>query len=186
MPASREPGPAHRERGGGARVGQRQAPAGHGEAGQAGGRAAGPRVDDVRAALGGPRRGHGAVHSRHHQREAAGAERVGDADPPRQRRRVRPGVAYPGVAGPAAAGPLGGGRAGAHALHVAAAVDQVARRPGGGQNAGGPLDGPALHVAGRVEPAPRRGGEEAARQLAEERAGLDDLGHLRRAGVDGH
>ena len=88
-------GRPHRERGGGARVGQRQAPAGHGEAGQAGGRAAGPRVDDVRAALGGPRRGHGAVHSRHHQREAAGAERVGDADPPRQRRRVRPGVAVP-------------------------------------------------------------------------------------------
>src|ERR1700743_3082003 len=94
-------------------------------------------------------------------------------------------------AGPAAAAPRGGGaggggvaRAAARGLRAAPAVDQVAGRPGGGQDARGALDRPALHVAGRVEPAPRRRREVAAGQLADERARLDPPGQLGGAGVD--
>ena len=76
-------------------------------------------------------------------------------------------------------------RAAARALDVAAAVDQVVRRPGGGQDRGRALDRPALDVAGRVEDAARRGGEVAAGAEPDRRARADDLGDLGRAAVDG-
>src|SRR6201999_2932726 len=104
-------------------------------------------------ALGGAGRGDAAVGRLDHEGELAGAERVGDTDPP--------GNDLALVLGQAAA----------DRLHVSSAVDQVAHRPGGGEEGGRALDGPALDVAGRVEPAPGRVGEVAAGPLADEGAG---------------
>src|ERR1700722_14819008 len=92
-------GRAHREGGGGVGVGQGQRRADHGEAGQADGRAAEVRVDDVRAAFGDPRGGDRAVGGLDDEGEPAaggrgaggapgggggpaGGERVGDPPPP--------------------------------------------------------------------------------------------------------
>src|ERR1700722_1020907 len=75
-------GRAHREGGGGVGVGQGQRRADHGEAGQADGRAAEVRVDDVRAAFGDPRGGDRAVGGLDDEGEPAAVERVGDAHPP--------------------------------------------------------------------------------------------------------
>jgi hypothetical protein len=117
----------------------------------------------VRTALGDAGGGDRAVGRLDDEGETTAAGGVGDADPPRLARAGAP----------------------ADALDVAAAVDQVADRPGAAEDLRAALDGPALDVPRRVEHAARRGREVPAGERPDGRARPDHLGDLVRAAIDG-